>query len=150
MNVVKETDIAAPPEKVYEYLLQFPRHSEWTTPGHGVHITPESDGAIAEGSKFKSEAHQMGAQLDHLVVTDLEPNRRIVYQATMKNGSVFRHTLDIAPSGVGSHLSKRFESVKLGLVDKLMSAVAGAVLAPGLLKGDLERIKANLERNGAG
>jgi uncharacterized protein YndB with AHSA1/START domain len=148
MNIVKEADIAAPPEKVYEYLLDFPRHSEWTTPGHGVHITPASGGSTVVGSTFNSEAHQFGSQRDRLDVTELVPNRRIVYEVTMKDGNTFRHTLEMQPSGNGTHLSKRFQTLKLSLLSKLTMPMA-AVVAPRLVTGDVERIKAHLEQPGA-
>ncbi len=92
MNVVKVAEIDAPPEEVYAYLLDFPRHPEWTTPGHDVRITPADPGPVAVGSSFTSEAHQFGSQRDRIDVTELRPNRRIVYQVTMKDGNVFRHT----------------------------------------------------------
>jgi uncharacterized protein YndB with AHSA1/START domain len=145
MNIVKEADIAAPPEKVYEYLLDFRRHSEWTTPGHSVHITPDDDGATVVGSTFVSEAHQFGSQRDLIKVTDLAPNRRIVYEVTMKDGNTFRHTLELQPSGAGTHLRKHFQTLKLSFVSKLTLPVA-AIVAPRLAAGDIQRIKARLEQ----
>ncbi len=145
MNVVKEVDIAAPPEKVYAYLLDFPRHSEWTAPGHGVRITAADAGPVGVGSRFNSEAHQFGSQRDRIEVTELTPNRRIVYEVTMKDGNAFRHTLELAPAEDGTHLSKRFETLRRTLAFKLMAPV-GAVLAPRALAGDVERIKAQLEQ----
>lgn len=145
MNAVRGADIAAPPEKVYAYLLDFSRHSEWTTPGHDVRITPASPGPVVVGSSFNSEAHQFGSQRDRITVTELTPNRRIVYEATMKDGTVFRHTLDLEPSGNGTHLSKRMETLKRSLMFKLMAPV-GALMAPGMVARDVERIKGRLEQ----
>jgi uncharacterized protein YndB with AHSA1/START domain len=145
MNIVKEADISAPPEKVYEYLLDFRRHSEWTTPGHGVHITPDHEGPTVVGSTFVSEAHQFGSQRDLLKVTELLPNQRIVYEVTMKDGNTFRHTLELQPSGTGTHLKKHFQTLKLSLASKLALPLA-AIIAPRLAAGDVERIKARLEQ----
>ena len=144
MNIVKEIDISAPPERVYEYLLDFPRHSEWTTPGHGVQIKPTSSGPTAVGSTFESNAHMFGAQHDLLNVTELVPNRRIVYEATMKNGDTFRHTFELQPSGSGTHLGKRFQTMSLALISKLKLPL-GYLIAARLTAGDVQRIKANLE-----
>ena len=36
MRVSKETVVNAPPEKVFEYLSDLTKHSEWATPGHGL------------------------------------------------------------------------------------------------------------------
>ncbi len=146
MNVVKESEIAAPPEKVYEYLVDFPRHSEWTTPGHGVTIKPASEGPTAVGSAFECDAHQFGSQHDRISVTELDPARRIVYDVTMKDGSTFRHTFELQPSGTGTRLSKRFQSVKLKFPGSLFAPIAGLTLAPASVQGDLDRIKAHLEQ----
>jgi uncharacterized protein YndB with AHSA1/START domain len=144
MNIVKEADIAAPPEKVYEYLLDFPRHSEWTTPGHGVKIAPASEGPTTVGSVFISEAHQFGSQRDRINVTELTPDRRIVYEVTMKDGNTFRHTLEMQPTGNGTHLSKRFQTLNLTLFSKLTLPI-GMMVAPKMVANDVERIKARLE-----
>jgi uncharacterized protein YndB with AHSA1/START domain len=144
MNILKEADIAAPPEKVYAYLLDFPRHSEWTTPGHGVKITPASDGPTTVGSVFNSEAHQFGAQRDRINVTELTPSRRIVYEVTMKDGNTFRHTLEMQPAGNGTHFSKRFQTLNLTLFSKLTLPI-GMVIAPKMVADDVERMKARLE-----
>lgn len=144
MDIVKEADIAAPPERVYEYLLDFPRHSEWTTPGHGVQITPARDGPTEVGSVFNSEAHQFGAQRDRISVTELTPNRRIVYEVLMKDGNTFRHTLELQPSGSGTHSIKRFQTLNLTLFSKLTLPI-GMMVAPKMVANDVERIKARLE-----
>jgi uncharacterized protein YndB with AHSA1/START domain len=146
MNILKEADIAAPPEKVYEYLIDFPRHAEWTTPGHGVKITPASEGPTTVGSVFNSDAHQFGAQRDRINVTELTPNRRIVYEVTMKDGNTFRHTLEMQPTGNGTHFTKRFQTLNLTLFSKLTLPI-GMMVAPRMVGHDVERIKANLERN---
>jgi uncharacterized protein YndB with AHSA1/START domain len=146
MDITKEIDIAAPPEAVYEYLRDFTRHSEWTTPSHGVSITADDQALAAVGSRFTSDAHQMGAQHDRLNVTELVPPRLIVYEVTMKDGNTFRHTFEIEARQGGTHLKKRFQSLKLSLLSKLMALVAATFLAPRLLAGDVERIKERMER----
>jgi uncharacterized protein YndB with AHSA1/START domain len=145
MNIVKEADIAAPADKVYEYLLDFPSHGEWTTPGHGVQIRPTSAGPTSIGSTFISEAHQFGSQSDQITVTELVPNQRIVYEVVMKDSNAFRHTLELRPSGNGTHLTKRFQSLKLTLLSKLTLPL-GWVVAPRLMAGDVKRMKARLEQ----
>jgi len=145
MKIVKETDIAATPEAVYEYLLDFPRHSQWTTPGHQVSITRASEGPTVVGSTFVSEAHQFGSQRDIIEVTGLTPNRLIAYSVTMKDGNTFAHSFEIEPTPAGTHLVKRFETRKLNLISTLTMPV-GALVAPRMITHDMERIKANLEQ----
>ena len=144
MNIVKEAEIKAAPREVYEYLLDFTRHSEWTTPGHKVHIIADAPGTTAVGSMFTCEAHQFGSQRDRIEVLELVPDSRIVYGVTMKDGNTFRHTLNIEPSATGTHLRKRFEALKLNLLSKLTLPL-GAVVAPKMMAADLQRIKMRLE-----
>jgi uncharacterized protein YndB with AHSA1/START domain len=144
VNIVKESDIEASPQMVYDYLLDFTRHSEWTTPGHAVHITADAQGPTVVGSMFTSEAHQFGSQKDRIEVTELVPNRRIVYGVTMKDGNTFRHTLDIEGSGNSTHLRKRFETLNLNLISKLTMPM-GWIVAPRMMAGDVERMKARIE-----
>ncbi|HEX5140114.1 MAG TPA: SRPBCC family protein [Dehalococcoidia bacterium] len=146
MNVVEETEVAAPPEKVYEYLLDFRKHTEWTTPNHIVRISPISEGPTVVGSTFDSEGHQFGAQRDRLEVTELMPNRKIVYEATMKNGQRFRHTLEMQAATGGTRLTKRFESLKLTFSSVFLAPIVARLILPRALAGDLKRIKANLEK----
>jgi uncharacterized protein YndB with AHSA1/START domain len=145
MKIVKEVDIAAPPETVYEYLLDFPRHAEWTTPGHDVSITRTSDGPTVVGSTFVSEAHQFGSQRDSIEVTELAPNRLVAYGVTMKDGNTFGHRFELEPTPAGTHLVKRFESRKLNLISTLTLPV-GMVVAPKMIAHDMERIKAHVEQ----
>jgi len=145
MKIVKEVDIAATPETVYEYLLDFPRHAEWTTPGHKVSITRTSDGPTVVGSTFTCEAHQFGSQRDRIEVTELTPNRLIAFGVTMKDGNTFGHRFELEPTSAGTHLTKRFESRKLNLLSKL-SLPVGMIVAPKMIAHDMERIKAHFER----
>ncbi|HEX5368272.1 MAG TPA: hypothetical protein VFY10_02555, partial [Dehalococcoidia bacterium] len=93
-----------------------------------------------------SEGHQFGAQRDRLEVTELVPNRKLVYEATMKDGTRLRHTLEMRPVGDSTRLSKRFESLKLGFSGQLMAPIVATFILPKALTGDLQRIKANLEK----
>ena len=144
VDTTKETEIAAPPEKVFEYLLDFARHPEWTTPGHGVKITASVAGPAKVGATFISDAHQFGAQHDQLTVTELVPNQRLVYESVMKDGNRFRHTLELTPTAAGTRLRKRFQSLKLNLTSTLMSPI-GMIVAPRFTAADLQRIKRRLE-----
>ena len=109
-------------------------------------ITPASEGPTTVGSVFDSDAHQFGAQRDRINVTELTPNRRIVYEVTMKDGNTFRHTLEMEPAVNGTHFSKRFQTLNLTLFSKLTRPI-GMIVAPRMVVHDVERIKANLERS---
>jgi uncharacterized protein YndB with AHSA1/START domain len=144
MRVSKETVVNAPPEKVFEYLSDLTKHAEWATPGHGLKVERVSDGATAVGSQFKSEAHQFGAQHDTITVTEMQPNQRLVYEVVTKDNEKFRWGFQLSPTGGGTNVTRTMETVKTGLMTKMMTPML-AVMAPRLLAGDLERIKARLQ-----
>jgi uncharacterized protein YndB with AHSA1/START domain len=144
MIVTKEADFSTGAQELFDYVADFRRHSEWTTPGHKVSITPESAGPLAVGSTFISEAHQFGKQRDVIKVTELTPGQRLVYEVAMKDGNTFRHTWDVTSVSGGSHLVKRFETLHLTLISKLTLPL-GMVAAPAMTAGDLKRMKARLE-----
>jgi uncharacterized protein YndB with AHSA1/START domain len=144
VNIVKEADFKVGSQDLFDYILDFKRHSEWTTPGHGVSITPASDGPPAVGSTFVATAHQFGSQRDEIRITELVPGSRVVYEVTMKDGNTFRHSWEVTPAPGGSHLVKRFESLKLNVISKLTLPI-GMLVAPKMMAGDLTRMKSRLE-----
>jgi uncharacterized protein YndB with AHSA1/START domain len=144
MKFTKETDIAAPPDKVYEYLADFSKHLEWTTPGHNVQIPDAPSGSAPVGASMRSTGHMFGSQQDQIKVEEMTPNQRIVYYVTMKNGDFFRQTMEIRPSGSGTHLTKSVDFLKMSMPSRLFMPVA-MVIGPKILAGDVERIKERME-----
>ena len=143
MAIRKETVINSPPEKVFEYIADLSRHSEWGT--HQLKIESVSEGPTAVGSKFKSVGYQMGADShDDVTVVEYSPPQRFVFESSTKAGR-FRHAFDAQPEGDGTRLAKSFETLELSLMTKLMMPVI-AITEPGLLTKDLQRIKARLEQ----
>ena len=145
MQFVKEADIAAPPDRVYAYLADFSKHPEWTTPGHNVQMPDAPAGTAAVGANMHSTAHMFGSQQDEIKVEEMTPNQRIVYHVTMKNGDSFRQTIELRPSGSGTHMRKAVEFLKMSIPSWLFMPVA-MILGPKILAGDVERIKARLEQ----
>jgi len=145
VDISKEIDIDAAPDKVFAYLADFRRHHEWTTPGHNVVITPASDGPTAVGSHFDSVGHQMGEQRDKLEVTEFVPGSRLAYDATMKDGNSMRHTFELASSGRGTRLTKRYRSLKSNLTARLATPLQEIIMRR-MMAGDVKRIKARMEQ----
>ena len=142
MAYTKQIVVNAPAEKVFEYLADLPRHSEWAA--HRLKIEPVSDGPTAAGSRFKSTGHQFGLDsVDDVTVAEYLPPQRLALDVSSKDGR-FRHTFALQPEGSGTRLTKSFDILQSNLVMKLTAPVI-MLLAPKVLGDDLKRIKAKLE-----
>ncbi len=143
-SIERQTTINAPAEKVFSYLADFPRHSEWAKPQHRLEIEKTSDGPIGQGAMFRSVGHQFGRNEDTVTITEYVPNQRIVYQSD-GNAGLVRHSFELAPVEGGVQLTKGFESVKAKPPFSLLLPIVAMFVLPGALTGDLQRIKAKLE-----
>jgi uncharacterized protein YndB with AHSA1/START domain len=123
--------IQAPPEVVYDYLVDFPRHAEWAQNiGKVTQVTP---GPIEVGTTFKTEEGPppvaLGAKVKMVVyfmcgllsgakpysearITALEPRCRIAWQAGVPKGDGFFNFAEwefvLAPRGSGTEVTQRF------------------------------------------
>jgi len=138
---VKEIEIKAPPEKVFSYVADLPKHGEWGK--HKVEVTPTSSGPMAVGATFDGVGHQMGAHHDKLTITEYSPNTRLAFESNGDAGTV-RHVFVVTPSGSGVKLSKSMEIIKPSFMTRLMTPVI-AFMGPSMLAQDLERIKERVE-----
>ncbi len=136
--------INAPQEKVFNYVADISKHGEWGAPSQKLQVEKTSAGPIGQGSTFKSVGQQFGRQDDAVTITEYVPNRRVVYESQGKAGQL-RHWIEISPSGSGVEVEKGFDVVKAGFPFVIFAPIVKAFVAPGALKGDLERIKAKVE-----
>ena len=143
MAVEKTITINAPAEKVFGYIADFPRHSEWAQ--HKLRIEQTSQGPIGNGTTFKSVGHQMGRDSeDTVTITEFLANRKIAYEAEGKEGR-FRHWIELQPGDGGTQVKKGFQVVKASFPFSLMMPIVTTFIVPGGLSGDLQRIKAKVE-----
>ncbi len=141
----QQITINAPAEKVFDYLADITKHTEWSKREHKLQVEKTAQGPVGEGSTFKSVGYQFGRNDDTVTITEYVPNERIVFQANGKVG-LARHVFEIAPSDGGVRLMKSFDLVKPKFPFTIMYPLfAKRFYWPGALKGDLERIKANVE-----
>jgi uncharacterized protein YndB with AHSA1/START domain len=139
----KQITINAPAEKVFTYLADFPRHSEWAQ--HPLKIEQTSPGPAGQGTTYKSVGHQMGRDSeDAVTVTEFVPNQKIVYEAEGREGR-FRHWIQLQPGDGGVQVTKGFGVVKANFPFSLMMPIVTTFVAPGGLNGDLKRIKEKIE-----
>lgn len=136
--------INAPAEKVFAYVADISKHGEWGHPSQKLHVEKTSDGPVGQGSTFASVGQQFGEQHDTVTITEYKPNERVVYESEGKAGQL-RHFFVITPAAGGVEVTKGFDIVRAGFPFALFAPVVTTFIAPGALKGDLERIKAKLE-----
>jgi len=140
MRVEKQVTIAAPSDKVFEYVADFSKHPEWA--GHNLEVSLP-DGPIAVGTTFSTLGHQLGKQNDTITVTELEPGRHVAFETKGKAGIV-RHWFDTRDVNGSTTLSKGMEFVKPSIASRL--SMPGIRLnVPRMLGKDLDKIKARLE-----
>ncbi len=136
--------INAPAEKVFNYVADISKHGEWGQPSQKLQVEKTSEGPVGQGSTFRSVGQQFGRQEDTVTITEYVPSQRVVYESQGKAGHL-RHWFKITPADSGVAVEKGFEIVKAGFPFVLFAPIVTAFIAPGALKGDLERIKAKVE-----
>lgn len=144
-QVEKQITINAPAEKVFGYLADLPRHSEWAK--HPLKIEQTSEGQVGQGTTFRSVGHQFGRDNeDKLTVTEFVPNERIVFDCEASAGRL-RHSFELQEADGGVQVKKTFEALESKFPFSLMLPILSMFAIPGDLAGDLQRIKGKLEES---
>jgi uncharacterized protein YndB with AHSA1/START domain len=133
--------VNAPADKVFAYVSDITKLSEWG--GFGNVVRPTSHGEVAVGSTYECDGKQFGKHTDNVTVTEYVPNKRFVSETKGDTGHS-RNTFELEEQGGATKVTKVLEFVKPALTTRL----AGPVLkkmAPTNLAKDLERIKARIE-----
>lgn len=144
-KVEQQIAINAPAEKVFSYLADISRHSEWTRPEHKVEIEKTSEGPVGRGATFQSVGHQFGRNQDVLTITEYVPNQRLVYEAN-GNAGLIRHSFEVKPADGGVQVTKVFDIVQPKFPLNVLQPILRAFVLPGALSGDLQRIKEKMEQ----
>ena len=143
--IEQQLTVNASPDAVFQYLADFPRHSEWAA--HPLKLTQTSSGPVAVGTTFDSVGHMMNKDFhDHVKVTELEPGHRIGFEVESGN-NYLRYYFDIhGQVGSSTSLTKGVEALKTGFPFVLIAPILAITgqFAKGV-RGDLERIKAKVE-----
>ncbi len=137
----KEATIGAPAAKVFEYVSDIARHGEWA--GDRLEVQKTSEGPLGVGSTYSCVGHQMGTHKGQITVTQYEPSSRVVFETEDDTGR-WRHTFIVNEAGGETRLTKAVESLKLSMMNTLMSPLL-PLLVPRTLNADLRRIKAQLQ-----
>jgi uncharacterized membrane protein len=102
-----ETEIDAPPEKVFGYVSDLEKHVEWA---HCQEITKTSEGPIAVGSTYRSRGKNLGMTANEEVeVTEYKPNERFAWRSSGAMGMQFNWAFELRPRDRGTLLIERFD-----------------------------------------
>ena len=143
-RVEQSMEINASPEAVFNYVADISKHGEWAQPGHKLTIEKTSEGPVAQGTTFSSVGHQFGENHDTVTITEFVQNERVVYNAEGSAG-VIQHSFELSASGDGVELTKTFDPLSTKMPFTIFAPIAKLLSVPGSLRGDLERIKEQLE-----
>jgi hypothetical protein len=133
--------INAPADKVFAYVSDFTRHSEWAD--FGWEAKQVGDGPVAVGTKFATTAKQFGTQREESTITDIAPPSKFAWDSTGVLGRV-HHWFTVSEQGGTTTLSKGGEFVEPKFLAKMTSFRIAKVF-PSLLRADLAKIKAAVE-----
>ena len=141
MRFEQEIVVKASPDKVFEYVSDLTKLTEWGTFSHDVKQT--SQGPVGVGSTFDTSGKQFGNHTDHVTVTEYEPGKKFSVEVTGDAGYV-RNWFELSDLGGSTKLKKGQEFIKPAMSTRIFSPVVKRAAPKGLMK-DLERIKARIE-----
>ena len=137
--------IKASADRVYDYVADFRRHSEWS--GHGLQVSPMDGGPVAVGSTFSTTAKQFGTQHEQSTVTELSPGHVFAWDSTGGLGKA-SHRFAMAEDEGSTTLTKSVELVQPTFLAKVTSWKLSSDI-PKSLHSDLVNIKARVEEQRA-
>jgi uncharacterized protein YndB with AHSA1/START domain len=104
--------IAAPPERVLDYVTDVARHGEWAANELVIRRDPGPD--HGPGTRFTSQVKLMGQITAQGVVVEEDPPHRFVYEVEDSSGK-WRWTMALQRDVQGTRLSHRFERLQAPL-----------------------------------
>jgi uncharacterized protein YndB with AHSA1/START domain len=135
--------IKAPREKVFEYLVDVPKHTEW-----GSDMTKseaEKPGPPAVGSRYKADGILNGKPNPSTVtITAIESPKRFEFDAE-DSSSVFHHIFTLSGSGAQTQVERRMTLSKGPFVFPIFMKIFQGTIDKNY-NGALEKLKAKLEK----
>lgn len=135
-------DIHAPPETIFAYLADFTRHAEWS---NVVRIKLVSGEPGRVGSEYEAFENIPAEITTFARISELDPPRRIGWEATDKR--VFRTTwrFEIEPVGKASRLTQSVTFYPLTMFANLILYIFRVPFVQKENLQSLERVKSRLE-----
>ena len=142
------TQIARPPQEVFDHLADPRRHAEWSPKAYRVEGL--ADGPVHLGSTFTSFGYvpRDAEHRNEVEITKYEPPNEIEFTA-MDRGEPFVNRYALTPEGSGTRVDRVMDMPRPGgLMGAVLPLFAAGFIKPAVGKG-MGMLKANLER-GAG
>ena len=99
-----EIDVAAPPERVFEVLLDPRYYGHWVMGAREIRGWDDDWPAI--GSRFHHTQGKPPLTInDHSVLEDIDPPHRLQLLAKARPTGTFRVTLHLSPNATGTHVT---------------------------------------------
>jgi uncharacterized protein YndB with AHSA1/START domain len=144
VKVERTVEIAAPPERLYEVVMDPARLDEWVTIHHHLEDSPPS--RLERGSKLTQCLRLAGRKFKvRWTVVENDPCRRVVWEGRGPVASHARVEYGFAPNGDGTSFSylNRYD-LPGGLLGRLAERTVSRITAREL-DGSLERLKKLVE-----
>ena len=143
IEVNVQTEIAQPPERVFDYLADMSNNPKWQKGMRECRWTSEPP--LRLGSTYDQVAKFLGKEMvSSFEVTEFEPGRRIRIETT-SGTTALDITRSVEPSGAGSAVSALIKGDPPGVfrfAAPLMRFIVGRKV-----RSDYARLKALLEAN---
>jgi uncharacterized membrane protein len=145
-ETTQQIDIDAPVERVYDYLADFGKHSEWSL---GVAELEQTKGdGIEVGAEFTARETTPVEFVSYSRITALDRPRRIGWESWDERTFRVGWAFDLSSTvGGGTRLVQRAVFTPAGLFGRIMLRLMRKRQIPKENRQSLERIKGILERD---
>jgi hypothetical protein len=137
-------EIHAPPDAIFAYLADFTRHGEWSNIG-SIKLVRGENGQV--GAEYEATENIPVEMTTFARITEIDPPRVIVWEATDKKVFRTNWTFEIQPLGEGARL---VQSVTFHPLTPEANEILNVYRVP-YVEGEnlksLEAIKARLEKS---
>jgi uncharacterized protein YndB with AHSA1/START domain len=142
-SITCSVTIAQPPEKVFAYVSDVNKHSEWSPKPYRIE---DLSGPIAKGTTFTSYGTIPGDKnhRNDVEVSECDPPSRFALNSTEKDEHFF-NTFEISAEGAGSKLTRTMDMPVPGGFTGLVFPMFVPLIRRDVQKG-LNTLKANLEK----
>jgi carbon monoxide dehydrogenase subunit G len=144
VKVERTVDVAAPPQKLYDVVMDPERLGDWVTIHH--HLEDAPGGTLREGSKLTQCLKLAGRKFKvRWTVVENDPCRRVVWEGRGPVTSHARVVYDFAENGAGTRFSYVNEYDLPGGPLGRFAGRAVSKVTEKELEGSLQRLKSLVE-----
>jgi carbon monoxide dehydrogenase subunit G len=146
VKVERSIRIEAPPQRVYDLVMDASRLRDWVTIHH--HLVDGPDGQLEKGSKLTQTLRLAGRRFNvRWTVVENEPCKRVVWEGRGPVASHARVVYEFDPDGEGKHTTFSYTN-EYDLPGGPLGRMAGRAVSritQRELDGSLQRLKSLVE-----